>query len=353
MHARMALLQLFRMHFLEPLLEPHLMHPLIRPPQSRPMRLAAHLLLPPLLLAALLSAGRAFGQVAYTGTIGKAPIEFVIYSDSCERAVYAYSKYRTPIDLYGHWRNDTLTYREYGANGTDTSAILRLAPFRRDLDTVNGTWRDFRTGHELPLSLRRQFQPILADTLQGIRQTLLYPLTAGDYVFHLGTYQTRESYYGSMIDTIFIRSRKSGALLQAIPVSNQLETFSSDLFSQALEVGDYNLDRHLDFSLFADRFANGNTSRDYYLFNPREKRFYETSFTETNLEFHEDGSITSTNDCCNRTESLSSSYKLRGNELIEMSREEVRQDPETHEEIERHCFHRRRIDAELKEIKCR
>lgn len=44
---------------------------------------------------------------------------------------------------------------------------------------------------------------------------------------------------------------------------------------------------------------------------------------------------------------------MRGNELIEMERVEEEYDRETSDLVEKHCFQRRRLDAELKEIKCR
>lgn len=52
-----------------------------------------------------------------------------------------------------------------------------------------------------------------------------------------------------------------------------------------ISLGDFNFDGYQDFSIFEASYAGANTSSIYFLYNPKTKHFFRSSFEGTSLEF--------------------------------------------------------------------
>jgi len=110
------------------------------------------LLFIPIILANSLS----FGQIAYSGFIGKYPIELVtdIASDGAANAVYLYKKYNDPITIDAKLGKNTLTLSEVIRDSTS----LIFDNYDSKKDTIFGKWIDSKNKKELSIILIKKFE---------------------------------------------------------------------------------------------------------------------------------------------------------------------------------------------------
>ncbi len=283
------------------------------------------------------------GQTNYTGFIGKQPIEIIIniLYDNQVHAIYAYKKYHEPINLTGSLHHDTLKLVE------DSSAVLTFNNFTGEGKIVKGIWKSVKTKKQFEVSLNKDFELEHTDTVEYQNREILQSESLKNEYFKLSISKNKGEYYPN-VNEIKIYNKKTDSLVQQFDVECELD-FSFDEIS----INDYNLDGYKDFSVFEARYANGSTSRIYFLFNPETKKFYDQGFAETNLEFYSDSTIHSENSCCGHSIMSSSEFKLEGNKLILIYEKESKFDTETFDLIEEHCFSWDKIKDERIEIKCK
>lgn len=126
-----------------------------------------------------------------------------------------------------------------------------------------------------------------------------------------------------------------------------LQVLDSIYTTQSLhtwQINDYNFDGYYEFSLLDQFYAGPNTSRLYYLYDPKTDRFFLSEIQGTSLEFDSANKrIYENNQCCAGTKVVEAIYKLENNEMIL---------------VEKHCYELDMIkydaDGELdyKEVEC-
>jgi len=270
------------------------------------------------LLCGLAQAAR--GQASYVGTVGGAPVELALNEteEGQLAGVYMYVKFGTPIALGGQLRGGTLTLTEKDAQGK-AAATLTIRAFTAEASQLTGTWRSLATGQSLPVTL----------AVAPVRNELLQVATLKDSYFKLvladplgGT--------GNRVVAVKLFAKKTNRLVQQVRVDCQLQ----GLFS--VQVGDYNFDGLPDFSIFESSYAGPNTSSLYLLYDPAKRRFVNSGYAGTSLEFDAKARrVYEHNSCCAGTSVTSAEYKVVRNRLVLVAHHCLRWDEKKQELVER------------------
>ena len=211
-------------------------------------------------------------QTVYSGTIGKAAVEFVIgdvFDDSQHiEAVYLYEKYRDPISLNGGYYQNTLTFNE-----SDRGKIV-FRSYDPKKTSLEGIWTNVSTKKARKIVLTRKYDFDLYDTTESDwPRELLQPVSLNSYFFKIIVQE-------AAIIGIRILEKKTGALFQEI---DGLECHY--LRFRSVLVEDIKLDGKVGFQIYnggqRETLEDG-TSGPWmdmwltFLFNSDKKKFIES-----------------------------------------------------------------------------
>ena len=113
------------------------------------------------------------------------------------------------------------------------------------------------------------------------------------------------------VSEIKIFQKKTDKLIQKFDVDCQYRGF------YGISTDDFNFDGITDFSIFESSYAGPNTSSLYFLYNPKTKRFIESDFSGTSLEFDAKRKrIIETNQCCAGASVITAEYKVVNNKMV-------------------------------------
>jgi len=263
-------------------------------------------------------ANPAQGQASYVGSVGQAPIELAL-NDTAEGPLsggYFYPKFGTPIALSGQLKGGALTLTEQDAQGK-ASATLTIPAFGTKASQLVGTWRSLATGQRLPVVLAAASGPELLQ-VAALKDSYFKLVLAGP------------PGEASGVVAVKILAKKTNRLVQQLAVDGQ----SQGIYS--VEVGDYNFDGQPDFSVFESSYAGPNTSRLYFLYDPARRRFVNSGFAGTSLEFDaRKRRVYEHNSCCAGSSVVMVEYKVVRNKLVELTRHCFRWDEKKQALVER------------------
>ncbi|MCM0666773.1 XAC2610-related protein [Flavobacterium tyrosinilyticum] len=257
----------------------------------------------------LLATAFVSAQISYKGFIDKYPIEFVtdIYSDGQGTAIYAYSNYVTPIVLNAKLNGKTLVFTEKDKNDKET-AKLSFENYSSESDQLNGIWKDLNSGKELKISLIKEFDLNYNNGEEWTEREILQPVSLKDKYFKLIILKEKGS---STVSGIKIIEKKTDKLIQKVDIECQLWGLHN------INVGDYNFDGFEEFSVFESSYAGPNTSRIYFLYNPKTGKYFESGFSGTSLEFdNKTKRIYEHNQCCAGRSVERTEYKVVNNKMV-------------------------------------
>ncbi|MBJ2124621.1 hypothetical protein [Flavobacterium sp. IB48] len=273
----------------------------------------------------LLAIASLSAQINYKGFIGKYPIEFVsevYFSDGQGSAIYAYSNYDTPIVLNAKLTGKTLVFTEKDKNDKET-AKLTFENYDQESEQLNGVWRDLNSGKELKISLTKEFDVKHGNDVEWTEIEILQPVSFRDKYFKLVISKEKGSFY-SKVSGVKIIEKKTDKLIQKVDVECQLWGLDN------IDIGDYNFDGFEDFSVFESSYAGPNTSRIYFLYNPKTGKYFESSFSGTSLEFDSTAKrIYEHNQCCAGRSIQRAEYKVVNNKMILIKRTCMEYDEKT------------------------
>jgi len=273
------------------------------------------------------------GQTVYTGFIDKYPIELVtyIYSDGDARAIYAYTKYNTPMLINGRLeKNKDLRLFEKNKDDSDRALFL-FKGFDKESNTITGTWKDLTTEKELTVSLTKKFDLDSGDNVEWHERELLQLKSIGKKYFRLVVSKDKENFY-PVVRGVKVYEKSSNKLLQKIDVQCQLWGLDN------IQVDDYNFDGHMDFSIFEASYAGPNTTSLYYLYDPKSESFLESGFSGVSLSFDaENKLIYEHNQCCAGRSHMNSTYKVVDNEMVLIERSCIEYDEEKEDFVKVDC----------------
>jgi len=244
-----------------------------------------------------------FSQITYTGFIDTYPIELVtdIYSDGQGSAIYAYSNVDTPIVLNGELKGNVLVFTE--KNQDKQNAKLTFKNYYSQSGQLKGIWKDLNSGKELQISLKKEFD--INSNPEQAEKEILQPSSLKNSYFKLIISKD------SNVSGVRIIEKKTDKLIQKIAVQCQLWGLNN------IDTGDYNFDGFEDFSVFESSYAGPNTSRIYFLYNPKTRKYFESSYTGTSLEFDSKTKrIYEHNQCCAGRSIERAEYKVVNNKMV-------------------------------------
>lgn len=237
-----------------------------------------------------------FGQTNYSGFIGKYAIELSadIDTSGSSYGVYVYSTFDNPIILEGNLEKEKLILFEKDSKGKK-SASMTFEKFNPESESIEGIWKDLKNQKQLKITLSKK---------AAIDDGILQYASMDDHYFRIVTdYQT--------VSVIKIFQKKTDKLIQKFDVDCQFRGL------YCISVGDFNFDGVTDFSIFESSYAGPNTSSLYFLYNPNTKKYFESTFSGTSLEFDQKRKrIIETNQCCAGSSVTTAEYKVIKNKMV-------------------------------------
>ncbi|CAD0009250.1 XAC2610-related protein [Flavobacterium salmonis] len=244
----------------------------------------------------IFSSKNVFGQINYSGFIGKYPIELSaeINTSGNSYGVYVYSTFDSPIILEGNLEKEELILFEKDSKGKK-SASMTFEKFNCESESIEGIWKDLKNEKQLKITLSKKSK---------IDDGIIQYASADDHYFRIVTdYQT--------VSEIKIFQKKTDKLIQKFDVDCQFRGL------YCISAGDFNFDGFTDFSIFESSYAGPNTSSLYFLYNPKTKKYFESSFSGTSLEFDQKRKrIIETNQCCAGSSVTTAEYKVIKNKMV-------------------------------------
>jgi hypothetical protein len=237
-----------------------------------------------------------FGQINYSGFIDKYPIELLadINTSGNSYGIYVYTAFDDPITLEGNLEKEKLTFFEKDAKG-NKRASFTFEKFNTESETIEGIWKDLKNQKELKITLSKK-----SETGDGIIQ---YTSIDDKYFRIVTDYES--------VSEIKIFQKKTDKLIQKFDVDCRF------MGLYCISIGDFNFDGVADFSIFESSYAGPNTSSLYFLYNPKTKKYFESGFSGTSLEFDEKRKrIIETNQCCAGASVTKAEYKVVNNKMI-------------------------------------
>ena len=256
----------------------------------------------------LFAVSNLFGQQAsYSGVVGDAPVTMVtnLYSDGVGSGTYAYDNFDEPIKLDGKLNNKKLSFVEKDARKA-TRATLTFDNFDAKDAEMKGVWKDAKTGKTLDIKLKKDFE-FGYGTDESKENEIIQSESLPDRYFKVVV-------KGDRAVAVKVFEKKTDKLLQKIDLDCQQRNADS------VSVGDFNFDGIKDFSIFESSYAGPNTSSLYYLYDPTAKKFFDSKFEGTSLEFDEKKKLISmTNQCCAGSSIITATYKVVKNKMVLVS----------------------------------
>jgi hypothetical protein len=250
-------------------------------------------------------------QTCYTGTIDNYSIELVLdmYSDNEAKATYVYTNYDQPIKIQGKLKNNVLLMHEQDTLG-NLKAILTFNDFNAESNTVVGTWQAIGKNKQLPILLTKKYALQFNDNAEYKNIELLQPnATSKNYFKVLIEKQKGDSY--PKVVGINVYEKVTDKLVQTFALDCQLWGIEN------VTVNDYNFDGKLDFAVFEQSYTGPNTSSIYFLYTPKTKMYFKSTFTGISLEFDQKTKIiTESSQCCAGAGLINSTYKVKNNKMI-------------------------------------
>ncbi len=219
------------------------------------------------------------GQSSYSGCIDKYPIELVtyIFSDGDARAIYTYTNYDEPIVIDGTLKRKQLILYEKDSSGKN-KATLTFDNFDAKSLLLEGMWKDLRSGKQLKITITKIFDIDYGEDIEWTKREIIQPVSLKNKYFRLVVSKRRGDFYAT-VSGVKILEKKTDQLIQQINFECQL------LGLDNVSVGDYNFDGIEDFSVFEQSYAGPNTSSLYFLYNPKNRKYFDSGFSGTSLDF--------------------------------------------------------------------
>ena len=271
-------------------------------------------------------------QTSYSGYIDKYPIELVTYSysDGVVRAFYVYTNFDSPIKSDGYFKNNVLTLEEKD-NSEKTKATLVFKNYKAEASNLEGVWKDIKTNKELKVILTKTTDIDYGDNVEWPDKELLQCASMKDKYFKIVISKSKDDFFGK-VTGVKIFEKKTDKLLQELKMDCQLWSIEN------IDVDDYNFDGLEDFSVFESSYSGPNTSKLYFLFDPKIGKYFKSTFEGTSLEFDKyKKRIYESNQCCAGRYSSHTEYKVVNNKMVL---------------IKKSCYEYNEKTEDLEKVKC-
>ena len=246
----------------------------------------------------------------YNGQLDKYPISLSTYSYSGGNVIgiYQYNKYDTPIIINGKLEGSTLTLIEKNNKGQNTAKII-FNNYDPKNETLNGKWVATKGDKQFKITLTKTSDFESYDNSSFQQLELLQSASTKNHYFKLLLSKTAGS--DIRVNGVNIYQKKTDNLIQYLKLDCQYIGFSN------INIGDFNFDGLVDFSVFESSYAGSNTSSLYILRNVNSKTYFISEFFGVSLEFDKSTkTILSHNQCCGGRSHINTSYKIIDNKMV-------------------------------------
>jgi len=259
-----------------------------------------------------------FGQISYSGFIGKYPIELLTnaHYEGTASAIYVYKNHNEPIVISGQLSKGVLKLYEKDKQDTNTASLI-FEKFDTKTKTLKGVWTDLKTNKQYKIELVKDFDLDHTDSTDSENLEIIQPVSLPNSYFKLLVSKDK-NHYSQRVTGIKIIDKKTNKLIQKIDLHCQLWGLDN------VSVGDFNFDGKTDFSVFESSYAGPNTSSLYFLYDSSKNQYFDSGFTGVSLGFDSlEKRIFEHNQCCAGQIHTTATYKVEANKMVL---------------IEEHCF---------------
>ena len=167
-----------------------------------------------------------------------------------------------------------------------------------------------QTKKELSIRLDKEFELEYGDSIAYEDREIIQQVSLKNLYFKLVVSKTADYFY-PVVSAIKIFQKQTDSLIQFIKADYQLSGLGN------LEIDDYNFDNNKDFSIFQASAAGPNTSRIYFLYNPKTRNFFDSKFEGVSLDFDQKTKrISEHNQCCAGRQHTTAKYKVVNNKMV-------------------------------------
>lgn len=215
-----------------------------------------------------------YATTIYKGDINGSKIS--LFLDDRE-GVYIYNKHKIPIPLEIGKDKEKLILKS-------NDEIFYFENYDKKKEKIRGKWK--KGDKELVVNLEKRLDTDFSLGGDKIIAIPMFHSTKNEYFWVKINKDEKSSWSRAFVEEILIYDKKTRKLLQKIDIKD--EELSTFIGINSLDVGDYNFDGVIDFSIFGSFFAGPNTISNYFLKNKKNGKYeLAESYSYTSLSFDE------------------------------------------------------------------
>lgn len=217
-----------------------------------------------------------YATIIYKGDINGSKVSLFL-DDYDKTGVYIYNKYKVPIPLEIEKNKEKLILKS-------NDEIFYFENYDKKKEKIRGKWK--KGDKELLVNLEKRLDTDFSLGADKIIEIPMFHSTKNEY-FWVKINKDEEGYWSrAFVEEIMIYDKKTRKLLQKIDIKD--EEFNNFIGIKSLDIGDYNFDGVIDFSIFGSFFVGPNTISNYFLKNKKNGKYeLAGSYSYTSLSFDE------------------------------------------------------------------
>lgn len=215
-----------------------------------------------------------YATIIYNGDINGSKVS--LFLDDRE-GVYIYNKYKVPIPLEIEKDKEKLILKS-------NDEIFYFENYDKKKDKIRGKWK--KGDKELLVNLEKRLDTDFSLGIDKIIEIPMFRSTKNEYFWVKISKDEKNRWSRTFVDEILIYDKKTKKILQKIDTKD--EEFNTFIGIKSLDIGDYNFDGVIDFSMFGSFFTGPNTISNYFLKNKKNGKYeLAESYSYTSLSFDE------------------------------------------------------------------
>lgn len=215
-----------------------------------------------------------YATIIYNGDINGSKVS--LFLDDRE-GVYIYNKYKVPIPLEIEKDKEKLILKS-------NDEIFYFENYDKKKDKIRGKWK--KGDKELSVNLEKRLDTDFSLGIDKIIEIPMFRSTKNEYFWVKISKDEKNRWSRTFVDEILIYDKKTKKILQKIDTKD--EEFNTFIGIKSLDIGDYNFDGVIDFSMFGSFFTGPNTISNYFLKNKKNGKYeLAESYSYTSLSFDE------------------------------------------------------------------
>jgi len=256
----------------------------------------------------------------YSGSADEQTVSFTFYhfSGDYTSALSIGGLSKPPLKFIGKLNERRLTLIGSEKSLGDT---IVFSDFDPSDTTIIGEWKSNDLDKRITINLRKEISFKYYDDQAFENLELLQPESTEEHYFKLIVSQELKN--TARVTGLKVYNKVNGALEQEIPLNSDYSVINR------LNFGDFNFDGVIDVSIFEASYTGTNSSHIYILRDPKNNEYFVSNYEGVSLEFdYKNKIIYERNSCCMGNEYSIAKYKVENNEMVLISEECFKYNPE-------------------------